>query len=164
MFYTFPPGLLKGCSATEARALNYLLGLCSFHGKHSKSGAQYWNASQRQMAEKLGLSRTWLSTCIHRLHKKFLITKIHRRREHGQWKTNLYKMGPEIIKIFKGTAAGARALINHVSNSRHIVIKTVSSKQIRNLEGGLRPPLKASDADDLAYLARLRTKFVEDPV
>ena len=162
MLTYIPPDLLKGCNPTEIKALYMLVNLCQYHGKKSNSGAQYWNSGQAWIAARLGVSRPWVSTCILRLHRKLLLTRIHRRRIHGQWKTNLYKIGPQIIKIFKGAREGAAALVSHVKHSLHIALKTVSKKNLKTLEGALRAPLMDPDRSAKEYLELLKTKYAEE--
>jgi biotin operon repressor len=159
MITYLPPELLKDLNCTQVKALYFITGLMVWHGKHSTSGAQYWNSGQAWLSNKIGVSRPWLSTCIQILHAKGLLTKIHRRREKGQWKTNLYKLGPEIVRIFKGTKASIAAWVDHVKCSRHKVIKTVSNLKDKGIEGVLRTPFTKNKEDPREYFNSLLSKY-----
>lgn len=159
MINYLPADMLRGLNCTQVKATYHLLSMIQWHGKKSLSGAAYWNAGQKSMALTLGVSRTWLSTCIQQLHNQQILTKLRRRREKGQWKTNLYKLGPRIVKIFKGPRAALQALAYHVSSSRHTVSKPVSKLNKEGIRGGFQPYGKAADPIDLTYLASLKDKY-----
>jgi biotin operon repressor len=153
---------IKQLNCTELRVYLKLKECMKWHGKHSKSGAEYWNASQAWIAQEIGRTRQWVNRCIQKLHKLGLITSMRRRRVKGRWQTNLYRLGPEIVRILKGAKAAVIALAYHVNCTRHTVLKAVSScKDIRK-EGALRAQLNTSKSDLSEYLASLNRHYPQD--
>ena len=150
---------LKKCTFGEVLVYLKLKECCKWHGKRSKSGAEYWNASQKWIAEQIGRTRQYVNKCIQKLHKLGMITSMRRRRVKGRWQTNLYHLGPEMVRIFKGGVAAAKALAYHVCCTRHTVLKAVSSIKTIGIEGALRTQLDTSKSDLSEYLASLTKHY-----
>jgi len=116
-----PPDIIRELFYSAIMLLEKIYDLCRYKGRHSKTGAEYCFPAQKTFGKMFGFSREQMNRAAGVLAEKGLIVKIRRRKEHGRWMTNLYKIGPKLLEILKMLNRKRCPRFHHVTSSAHIV-------------------------------------------
>jgi biotin operon repressor len=94
--------------------------LSQLQAKKSPTGAKYCNPSQVYLSKKLGISRESISHHVTKLHKLGVLDVTHRRKLHGRWQTNLYKIVSWVWWRIRQAMKALRTLPHRVKLGSHI--------------------------------------------
>ena len=109
----------------DLKLLNYLAWLCNKTAKMSPSGAHYCYVAEETMAKRFGVRRETVSLHICKLGGLGLIVILHRRKKHGHWQCNLYRLrDPRAWRLAR--IAGIK---NHASNRVRLIAQIVLLKE-----------------------------------
>ena len=118
-----PDQLLKVLTRLDVRLLELLLSLCQSTARTSPGGAVYAYAGEAWLAKQLGSCQSYVSERIQVLEAFGLIQVTHRRKRHGRWLTNLYRIGHVLWRILKDPHGAVKyaisALSHHIGFSRN---------------------------------------------
>jgi len=97
-----PTEVIKGLNRTEERILNYLAEQCiRIHAPSATREFRPQNPSEKWLAQRLGVSREWISKCIRRLERKGFIHVYRRRKENGRFHVNIYYISKKFFNLAK---------------------------------------------------------------
>jgi len=96
----------------------YFLSRCQ--AKKSPTGARYCTPSEKYLGNQLGISRESVSHHVVKLNNLGVLDVTHRRKLHGRWQTNLYKIVSWIWWRIRQATKSLRTRPHRVKLASHI--------------------------------------------
>lgn len=118
-----PPEIHKCLSRAEILCADLIIDLCRGTASRVPSRAMYSCVSQQWLAKRVGVTRTWISRCVTKLHKMGILDLRHRRKVKNQFTSNIYRVGEALKKGYKTAKALYLEYISRVQSAAHIVHK-----------------------------------------
>ena len=122
-YFSLPSNLRSELTASQFKIIYLILDLCQIRHKNYPGQSIYVMPSERWIAQKIGISREWVSKSLQKLQEVGLIIITRRRKERGVWRTNLYRLGHVLWRCLKFTSYCFSSVFNHVNKSSHLVIE-----------------------------------------
>lgn len=146
---TLPEEMIHCLSRAEIVTCDLILDLCRCTANNTGTGAFYTCVSQQWLAERLKVTREWISKCVNKLARYGIITITRRRKVNQKWQTNLYRVGDALKKGWKTAKHLLLLAKSRVKLSAHKGTKKyISSTEIRSQAKGIG----VSKGDDLKSL------------
>ena len=129
---TLPHEIVICLSRAEIYTADLILDLCRCTSKKIPSKALYACVGQKWLAERVGVTREWISKCVSKLSRLGILRITHRRKIAGIWKTNMYRAGDALKKGYHTAKRLFLLSKSHVNSGAHIGVKiTTSSTEMR---------------------------------
>jgi predicted transcriptional regulator len=132
----YPKELERRLNGSDLKILNFIGYLCKQTAKRSPSGAQYCFPSEATIAERVGICREEVSRHVNKLSMLGILKIVHRRKEHGVWRSNLYKIisweGWRLSRV----AAVIHKSLDHVRKTSHKVLSSRVNPKTQEVKHG----------------------------
>ncbi len=138
MINDLPKEIVSQLSGNCQYVLSILFQLCKTTAKRSPSGAWYCFPSEAWLAYRTGRSRVQISRSIQALKGLGMIDVTHRRKVCGKWKTNLYRLGKQLMFFLNKVKSLKNRLSYRVTSMIHKVTNTMLDKKIKGLKSLLK--------------------------
>jgi DNA-binding transcriptional ArsR family regulator len=136
----YPKELEQKLDGVDLKLLNYIAYLCKLTARKSPSGAQYCYPCEDTLAARVGVRREAISRHVSKLASLGILKVVHRRKEHGTWRSNLYKIVSWEGWRLSRVAACIHRGINHVRRIAHKVpLERVNLKTQEVTHGNIGP-------------------------
>ncbi len=159
---TLPEEVTQSLTRAEIVVCDLILDLCRGTSKNSGTGAFYTCVSQKWLANRLSVTREWVSKCVTKLARFGIITITHRRKVGKRYQTNLYRVGDALKKGWKTAKQlflQAKSRVNfpiHIGTKEYKSRTTIRSKS-------LLPDARSDDSfDDIMAKCMKRIESFND--
>jgi len=119
----------------DIRLLEELNHLSRIQGKKSPTGAKYCCPSEMYLSKKVGIARENISRHVTKLTKLGILAVTHRRKLHGNWQTNMYRIVSWVWWRLRQATEKLRSLPSRVTQPSHISIPVRENESRSPKEG-----------------------------